>query len=87
MTKSSKNSSILKKEYFSPNKKNSYIHIIQNLVTNKLKSEEGCLKTVGDKSFNDVIFILPYLVSTFHKEPIELSSFDPLYLENSFEYW
>ena len=44
-----------------------------------LKFEEDCLKTAVDRFLKKMSF-LAFLVCIIHKEPIELSNFDPLYL-------
>ena len=42
------------------------------------------LKNVVD--FNEVVFLFAFLVCTFHKERIELSNFDTLYLKAYLEF-
>ena len=50
------------------------------------KFENVCFKTVGRDRFFMKWSIFAYLVCAFHKEPIELSGFDPLYLNNYLEF-
>ena len=50
------------------------------------KFKEHCLKTVGGDTFLMKLSFFAFKVCAFHKEPIELSGFDPLYLENYFEF-
>ena len=47
--------------------------------------EEDCLKSVGDRLLMKLSFFA-LLVFTFHKEPIKLSDFDPLYIKIYLEY-
>ena len=48
--------------------------------------EEDCLKTVGGDRFLMKLSFLAFLVCAFHKERIELSDFDPLYLKIYLEF-
>ena len=77
----------LKKQTFTQNKKNSYTQMILKLVKSKLrKFEEDCLKTVGGDRFLMKWSFFAFLVCPFHKEPIERSGFNPLYLKNYFKF-
>ena len=58
-----------------------------NLIMIRLwKFEEDCLKTEGGDRFLMKLSFFAFLVCAFHKEPIELSDFDLLYLKNYFEF-
>ena len=50
------------------------------------KFKNDCLKTVGGDKFLMKQSIFEFLGCPFHNEPIKLSGFDPLYLENYFEF-
>ena len=61
--------------------------MISNLINSKLlKFEKHCLKTVEGDIFLQKWYFFAFLFCTFHKEPIELSRFNPLYLKNYFEF-
>ena len=74
----------VKKQTFSQNKKS--VHNIFFLIFKDrlLKIEEDCLKTVGGIFFNETV-LFNFLVFAFFQEPIEVSTFDSLYLKNYFE--
>ena len=52
-----------------------------------LKFEKNCLKTIGGDRFLMKLSFCAFLVCTFHKEPFEVSDFDPWYLKNYFRIW
>ena len=51
-----------------------------------LNKKVNSLRNVGGDIYFSEMEIFAFLVYAFHKEPIEVSGFDPLYLENYFEF-
>ena len=59
----------------------------RNLIKIRLwKFYEHCLKTVWGDRFLMKLSFFAFLVSAFHKEPIEIADFDTSYVENCFEF-
>ena len=73
-----------KKRYFS---KKFLMQSFCNLIKIRLwKFEEGCLKIVGEDRFLMKLYLFALLVCALHREPIELSDFDPLHLKIYLEF-
>ena len=68
-------------------KENSQNRSLYNLIKTRLrKSENGCLKTVKYRLLMKQ-YVFMFLVCDFHKELIELSGFETLYLKNYFNFF